>query len=448
MRRGDATSQETFSDRTACGIPNTIASKFYYDRVTSTASQITAAKESFMHAAVRPYLTAGVALVGAGVVAVSPLAPPMPDIHLPSVRSAAVELAATVAQEVSPIDQWAQVLQTAFANLGALKQGLAADPDPILQQIIANQSANAAILGTAGTAVVTAFTTLGQTLPGALQTALTQLRAGDVTDAVTTATDPVVLLALGLIDAGFTGADAWQAVANTVQNFANVVAAVPKLALGSFLAVTAPLISAINAETATAQAVVDAGAAGDLKGLATALINNPALVTGAFLNGYGDIPLLSLPAGGLLSGPGEIPGITNGLISGLLALRDTIATALEPTTTTAKTAAVSAFASPAALPAAGATTVALTTAPATKAIKAPAAKAASATDPSAAAGATGATTGSAAVQTGNKAVPRATGTGATRSDNAPGAAVSGRTGKSGASAGASSGSGGGGRHRK
>jgi hypothetical protein len=418
-----------------------------------------------MHAAVRPYLTAGVALVGAGVVAVSPLTPPMPDIHLPSVRSAAVELAATVAQEVSPIDQWVQVVQTAVANLGALGQGLAADPDPILQQIIANQSANAAILGTAGTAVVTAFTGLGQTLPGALQTALTQLRAGDVTDAVATVADPVVLLALGLIDAGFTGADAWQAVSNTVQNFANVVAAVPKLALGSFLAVTAPLISAINADTATAQAVADAGAAGDLKGVVTALINNPALVTGAFLNGYGDIPMLGLPAGGLLSGPGEIPGITNGLISGLLALRDTIATALTPKapaskTLTALTVKAPTGASVTALPSA-ATTVALTTAPATKAIEAPAAKAAkvsSATDPSAAAGATGATTGSAAVNTGNKAVPRTTGSAATKSDNAPGAAASGGTGitkaasggtgKSSASAGASSGSGGGGRHRK
>ena len=325
-----------------------------------------------MQTAVRPYLTAGVALVGAGVVAVSPLAPPMPDIHLPAINAsnAAVELASAVsaiaAPVVNPIEQWTQVVQTAITNLGALGQQLAADPDPILQQILANQSANAAILGTAGAAVNTALTTAAQTIPSALQTALTQLEAGNVTAAVTTTTTPVILLALGLIDAGFTGADAWKAVENTVQSFANVVDAVPLSSLTAFLAVSAPLVSVINANTATAQAVVDAASAGNLEGVATALVNDPALVTGAFLNGYGTVPLLGLPAGGLLSGPGEIPGFTNGLINGLLSLRDTIAKALAPTAT--KTAD---FASPAALPAAGATTVALTTAPATKAIEAP-----------------------------------------------------------------------------
>jgi hypothetical protein len=35
-----------------------------------------------MHAAVRPYATAGVALVGASVIAVSPIVPPLPDVHV------------------------------------------------------------------------------------------------------------------------------------------------------------------------------------------------------------------------------------------------------------------------------------------------------------------------------------------------------------------------------
>jgi hypothetical protein len=331
-----------------------------------------------MQVASRPRLNAGIALVGASVIAVCPLAPSMPhDIHLPSVQSAAVELAALAAPVANPVEQWAQVIQTAVANLGQLGQQLAADPAPILQQIIANQSANAAILGNAAGAASTAVTTALQALPAALQAAATQLAAGNVTDAVTTVTNPVILAALGLIDAGFTGADAWQAVVNTTQNLANAVAAVPSLALAGFLAVTAPLVSVINANTATAQAVVDAARTGNLEGVATALINDPALVTGAFLNGYGDIPLLGLPAGGLISGPGEIPGITNGLISGLLSLRDTIAAALAPQTAktalAALTAKVPAAASVAALSPAG-TTVTLATAPATKAIEAAPAK--------------------------------------------------------------------------
>jgi hypothetical protein len=143
-----------------------------------------------------------------------------------------------------------------------------------------------------------------------------------------------------------------------------------------------------------------------------------------------------------------------------------------------------------ALPSAAAT-VALTTAPATKAIEAAAPAAAKdatdtsaaakdATDTSAAAKAAGATTGATDVTNGNKVVPGTTGTGATKSGDAPlgtvsdgikaadanvgegtTKAVSNDTGKSSASAGSSSGtgkhsasagsskgSGGGGRHRK
>src|SRR5882757_370907 len=116
-----------------------------------------------MQVASRPRLNAGIAVVGASVIAVCPLAPQMPDVHLPSVQSAAVELASAVSAiaspVVTPIEQWTQVVQAAVANLGPLGQQLAADPAPILQQILANQSANAAILSTAGAAASTALTT-------------------------------------------------------------------------------------------------------------------------------------------------------------------------------------------------------------------------------------------------------------------------------------------------
>jgi hypothetical protein len=312
-----------------------------------------------MQVASRPRLNAGIALVGASVVAVCPLAPSMPDVHLPSVHSAAVELAALASPVVSPIDQWTQVIQAAVANLGGLGQQLAADPAPILKQILANQSANAAILKNAGAAAGVALTTAGQALPAALQAAATSLAAGDVTDAVAALTAPVLPLVLGLIDAGFTGADAWQAVVNTVQNVANVAAVVPKLALSGLLAVASPLISDINASAAIGQAIVDAAGAGDLNGVITALVNAPATLTGATLNGFGTLPGLGTPVGGLISGPGIIPGLTDGTIAGLLSLRDTIEAALQPkVTTAAKTAA--------AIPEVAAKTVTLSTPAATK----------------------------------------------------------------------------------
>lgn len=49
-----------------------------------------------MAVAVRSIYSAGVALVGASVVAVSPLTPSTPDVHLPTITAPAIELTATV----------------------------------------------------------------------------------------------------------------------------------------------------------------------------------------------------------------------------------------------------------------------------------------------------------------------------------------------------------------
>ena len=53
-----------------------------------------------MHAAVRPWVTSGVALVGASVIAVTPLAPPpptfAPQVHIPEVQMTAVQLSASI----------------------------------------------------------------------------------------------------------------------------------------------------------------------------------------------------------------------------------------------------------------------------------------------------------------------------------------------------------------
>ena len=52
-----------------------------------------------MTAAVRPFVTAGVALVGASVIAVTPIAPPPPDIRVanPAMRLTAAEVPGVIA---------------------------------------------------------------------------------------------------------------------------------------------------------------------------------------------------------------------------------------------------------------------------------------------------------------------------------------------------------------
>ena len=85
-----------------------------------------------MQAALRPYATAGVALVGASVIAVSPVTVPPTAIE---VRDSAVELSALV----NPIEAFRPVFEAAVSNLQALGQVIGTNPAPILEQILTNQ---------------------------------------------------------------------------------------------------------------------------------------------------------------------------------------------------------------------------------------------------------------------------------------------------------------------
>src|SRR5215211_2971413 len=77
-----------------------------------------------MHAAVRPYVTAGAALVGASVIAVTPIAAPPPDIQVanPAVRLAAdsianvpvnlmIAIANIPANEIIALNNWSDALE-------------------------------------------------------------------------------------------------------------------------------------------------------------------------------------------------------------------------------------------------------------------------------------------------------------------------------------------------
>ena len=81
--------------------------------------------------AVRPYATAGIALVGASVIAISPVAPTPPDVEIsPQVRLSAA---------VDPITPWRNVISDADTNLSELAAVWREDPAPALRQLIANQ---------------------------------------------------------------------------------------------------------------------------------------------------------------------------------------------------------------------------------------------------------------------------------------------------------------------
>ena len=260
-----------------------------------------------MEIAVRPHIVAGVALLGAGVIAVSPMAPPVPDIHLPSISTAANNLVALT----SPLqlgDAYNQVLQAAIANIQGLIQNVADDPTPILSQMVANQAASlstlASALQTTGSAAATTLTTQ---VPALLQTALGQLSASNVTGAVNTLLEiPLAIAApaLGLLPA------LQQIITQPITNLVNVIKAVtdPINAPLEIVGLVAPLISTTGATGVAFQNVVDALGTGDIQKVANAVLTAPATIADGLLNGgYGpDLgPLVGQPfsvlAGGLLS---------------------------------------------------------------------------------------------------------------------------------------------------
>lgn len=308
-----------------------------------------------MHVAVRPQLAAGVALVGASVIAASSVAP-LPDAHLPellpAIRTAEVNLAAAV----NPLAIYSQVLQDALANVSELAAN--AQPGEVLKAILGNQISN---LTSLGGDVATALTTQ---VPQLVQTAVGQLAAGNIAGAANALLE--IPLAVGL--------PALPALLNPLKSVMNVINAFTSDQLGTELILAgfvAPLISAPAAAVTAVQNVIGAIGSANPAAVVGALLSAPATVVDGLLNGgYGPnlAPLTGLSgiivtAGGLLSSSslsldsnGDIVVGTGGPIAALEQVLKKIAGAL-----TTQTAAVAATAKVASIPSAAAKTVTLTT---------------------------------------------------------------------------------------
>ncbi len=267
-----------------------------------------------MQAAAHPYLTAGVALLGAGAMALSPVAPPTPDISVPAISSAQVNLSAAT----DPIQAYADLFANTIANVSALVANEITDPAPILLQVITNQLSTA---GSLYAALEDSATALGNALdlanpwsiPSLLQASLTDLLAGDINGAVANLWSafltPVAGSALPLLE------PAINAIRQPVQNLANVlsnpaIVALPVLGLLNVGYMT------VTAAGNVGQDIVDSIRAGDPAAVVNALLSAPAVITDTFLNGS--------ELGGGVFGP------TTGLLSSLRAARDMIAAAITP----------------------------------------------------------------------------------------------------------------------
>jgi hypothetical protein len=243
--------------------------------------------------------------------------PALTEIQARAVSSAEVALTAAA----NPIEQWAQVIQQALANGGVLAQNWAANPVPILRQLLTNG------LGY-GQEVVTALngavTTLADYLrldneyglAATLNQAFTEFASGQFYNGMNT----LFNAALGLVIApAFPLINLLQIPVTMAQNFADVVATLPNAVLGIGLGVLGNVAGVVSAFGAVRQAVVDAMSTGDLFGALNAIVGAPATLVGAVLNGF---PETGAP--GILS-----PG---GLVDQLMGAANAIAVALGLTT--------------------------------------------------------------------------------------------------------------------
>lgn len=299
-----------------------------------------------MQVAVRSYLTAGVAAVGAAALIAAPVTPTPTEIKVPAIYSAQVNLAAAS----NPITPWLDVLDEAVGNVVGIGGAVAADPLPSVRQLIANLLAH-------GETVVTGLTGAGrglftyatETVPEALRTAGEQLREGNITGAAQTISD----MTLGVVLVGFSLINVVAIPGQMADTFARVVNAVAGFGtlLPLVIGALGPISSTINSIGAQGQAMVDAFGAGDPLGAISALVNTPAAIVGAVLNGFNDAP-------GLLSYDPETGN--NGLLAALLVtIPRAIADALKPPSTAAVQKEVSPEADVAALPDVDAPTITL-----------------------------------------------------------------------------------------
>ncbi len=261
-----------------------------------------------------PYLAAGVALLGAGAIAMSPVAPPMPDIAVPAISSAEVNLSAAV----DPIAAYTALFTNTFTNLQTLVSTELADPAPVLRQVIANQISTvqslAAGLQGAGAGLAEILDPGNPYgIPATLQLAFENLLAGDINGAVSNTwgalLSPVLYAGLPLLE------PITAAIRQPIQNLLNVV--------DTQTAVIFPVLGLLNVGYGTVTAagnvgqdIVDSIRAGDPIGVVNAMLSGPAVITNALLNGDA--------TGGGVIGPGL------GLLATLRQAREMIAAAITP----------------------------------------------------------------------------------------------------------------------
>ncbi|MEZ0366416.1 hypothetical protein ACAG26_22320 [Mycobacterium sp. pUA109] len=240
------------------------------------------------NARLRPYLAAGIAVAGASLIAINPVAPTVAGMRERAIELTSAAVADTgadlIAAVPNPVTEWLDVFSGAFTNVTQIGQEILADPVPILTQVLHNQFGFADTLVTNGQSIASALGGfLVQGLPQALQTLLSGIASGDISDAVSNFNSDLLL---GLLPVAVPLQTILQIPEEMAQNLTNVLGTLPGIGLNLLLAPVGVLFGTTQALADSAQSVVDAFGAGEPLAAFTDLLNMPAVVTDALLNGY------------------------------------------------------------------------------------------------------------------------------------------------------------------
>lgn len=294
-----------------------------------------------MHTAARPFASAGVSLIGATAIAMTPVLAPTISTQIHHAEAQIEQVAVQLAAAANPFSAYGDLFADTIANLQTIISTAQSNgPTPILTSALNNQltglqdiltllSAPGSLSVSAGGQPAVPFaaapslihalgSTLGQVgtnltgaVPALLKSAVTDLLKGNVEDA----TNQLLLVGLNalipltnLITPGINAiAYPLQAVvsaidhlgplaaiiANPLQNVVNVLNTLnqgfqglqPSNALTIVGGLLGPVLEAPAALGAAAQHVIDAVRAGNLGKVVTAILSIPATVIGGVLNG-------------------------------------------------------------------------------------------------------------------------------------------------------------------
>ncbi|MEZ5133091.1 MAG: outer membrane porin GjpA [Mycobacterium sp.] len=237
-----------------------------------------------MHVSHRSYLSAGVAVLGAGAIALSPVQPLDADLTLSPHRANA--LAVSLAASIDPITPWTNTIEAAVDNITALVGGYAGNPFPIIQQVIENWMTYFGELPDIGKIAGQVFANVGNAVkaPFAVPESCSDPDKApcETISPATIATGVPLLDTLnqqevyGLLPL-FLG-DQYESLKPILEFTTTPVSGV---ILGLIGPVVGPVISLVNSVEAIFNALKDS----DFESAISELINIPANLTNAFLNG-------------------------------------------------------------------------------------------------------------------------------------------------------------------